>query len=191
MKKVLKTIIIILILCIVLILLDTIQARIRKASPLISWKDKIKNTDSYIDRGIIIDTYYCVNDDTVEVKWKLKTNSYKCPLKENKKETESNKKYIGEWIADGTQIKAIISKDSDGNPIYADDYDEPYNLIVNEDNTYVLKLNNNFKDEAGTYQTTDTEITFKPTNGNFIWYCNLNNEKLECNLYANPFTKVK
>ena len=48
-----------------IILLDTVQAIVFKNSPIISWKEELLDEDSYVDRGILIDTYYCVKSDDI------------------------------------------------------------------------------------------------------------------------------
>lgn len=62
-----------------LIILDTLQARLFKHSPIISFKENLEIEDSFIDRGILMDTYYCVKEkDIVEVSWHLKTSNFTC-----------------------------------------------------------------------------------------------------------------
>ncbi len=64
-----------------IILLDTIQAVIFKNSPIISWKEEQFDEDSYVDRGILIDTYYCVKDgDIMTIIPTFKTTNYGCPI---------------------------------------------------------------------------------------------------------------
>ena len=48
-----------------IILLDTVQAIVFKNSSIISWKEELLDEDSYVDRGILIDTYYCVKSDDI------------------------------------------------------------------------------------------------------------------------------
>ena len=84
-----KKLIIILTLIIGIIILDTIQARILKNSPIISWKEELSNSDSWVDKGIIINTYYCVKErDIVTVSWHFKTSKFICP--KNDKEEKYN-----------------------------------------------------------------------------------------------------
>ena len=185
MKKKLKILIVVISFIIVIILFDTVQASIFKKSPFISWREKVENNDSYIDKGIIMDTYYCGKEKkNIEINWKLKFSSYKCPA------NSKNAKYVGKWIANGTQYKTIVSVDSNGQSIYADDYDKPYYLLVNNDSTYLLKLNDKSNtEESGTYQIENTQIIFSPNNNNFVWYCQLEKETLNCNSYAEKFEK--
>ena len=81
MKKILKTILITIIIILTVILLDTIQARIFKHSPIISYRQSLQDKDSYVDRGILIDTYYCTKEkDIVDVSWKFKGTKFTCPI---------------------------------------------------------------------------------------------------------------
>lgn len=66
-----------------IILLDTIQAIVFKNSPIISRKEELldEDQDSYVDRGILIDTYYCVkSDDIMTVIPTFKNTNFNCPL---------------------------------------------------------------------------------------------------------------
>jgi len=73
MKNIIKNIIPIILIIIGIILLDTIQARIFKNSPIISKRESLPDDDSYVDKGILIDTYYCTKEkDIVTVSWHLK-----------------------------------------------------------------------------------------------------------------------
>lgn len=64
-----------------IVLLDTIQARIFKHSPIISWKEELPDDDSWVDRGIIIDTYYCTREKDIQtVSWQLKNSKFTCPV---------------------------------------------------------------------------------------------------------------
>lgn len=80
MKKNVKIILIVVGVLIGIILFDTLQARILKHSPIISWKEKLEDDDSWVDRGIILDTYYCTREqDIVTVSWKSKVSNFTCP----------------------------------------------------------------------------------------------------------------
>ena len=65
-----------------IILLDTFQAIIFKNSPLIGIRDDfLTDADSYVDKGILVNTYYCVKEkDIVEVKVLFKTTKFDCPI---------------------------------------------------------------------------------------------------------------
>lgn len=74
---------ILVVLCVIfgLILIDTFQAIIFKNSPLVSWEEELSDVDSYVDRGIFIDVYYCVKEgDIVTVSWKFKGSKFTCPI---------------------------------------------------------------------------------------------------------------
>lgn len=79
MSKIVKNIIIILVSILGIIVLDTVVARISKSSPIISWKEKL-NGDSYVDKGILMDTYYCQEQDLITVNWLFKTSKFTCPI---------------------------------------------------------------------------------------------------------------
>lgn len=81
MKKNVKTILIVAVVFIGFILLDTLQARILKHSPLLSREEKLADDDSWVDRGILIDTYYCTREqDIITISWKFKGNKFTCPI---------------------------------------------------------------------------------------------------------------
>lgn len=85
-KKVKKNKVLIILLTIVItilsiILLDTIQAIAFKNSPIISWRvEDANDSDSYVDKGILIDTYYCIKEqDIITVIPTFKNTNYNCP----------------------------------------------------------------------------------------------------------------
>lgn len=81
MRKNVKIILIVVVVLIGLVLLDTLQARILKHSPIISWKEELADEDSWVDRGILMDTYYCTKEkDIVTVSWKFKGSKFTCPI---------------------------------------------------------------------------------------------------------------
>lgn len=80
-KKIIKIILISILVIISLIIVDTIQARLFKHSPLISWKQTLEDHDSWVDKGIIIDTYYCTEEkDIITVSWHFKLSKFTCPI---------------------------------------------------------------------------------------------------------------
>lgn len=79
MSKIFKYIFIVLVSILGIIVLDTMVARISKSSPLISWKEKLDD-NSYVDKGILMDTYYCQEQDMITVSWHFKTSKFSCPL---------------------------------------------------------------------------------------------------------------
>lgn len=84
MKKNIKLVLIIIGILIGIIFLDTLQARIFKQSPFISWNEELEDDDSWVDRGILIDTYYCTKEqDIITVNWKFKGTKFTCPIDNN------------------------------------------------------------------------------------------------------------
>ena len=81
MKQTFKLIIITIFILISIIMIDTLQALIFKNSPIISWYNTQPDKDSYVDRGIIIDTYYCTKEkDIVTINHYLKNTKFTCPI---------------------------------------------------------------------------------------------------------------
>ena len=66
----------------IIIIIDILQAIAFKNSPIISWRvSDINDNDSYVDKGILINTYYCVkDDDIITVIPTFKNIKYNCPL---------------------------------------------------------------------------------------------------------------
>jgi len=81
MKKFLKVLFIVLGILVGIILFDTAVSRIFKNSPVISFKNTLEDDDSYVYRGILIDTYYCTKEtDIVTVSWHFKWDKFTCPI---------------------------------------------------------------------------------------------------------------
>lgn len=81
MKNIIKNIITIILIVIGIILLDTIQARIFKNSPIISKRESLPDNDSYVDRGMLINTYYCTKEkDIVTISYHYKKSKFTCPI---------------------------------------------------------------------------------------------------------------
>lgn len=80
-KKTLKIFLTFILVTILLIVLDSLQVIIFKNSPIIHFKENLSDK-SYVDRGIILDTYHCVDGETINVGWKFKTTKFTCPQKE-------------------------------------------------------------------------------------------------------------
>ena len=81
MMNTIKNIITIILIIIGIILLDTIQARIFKNSPIISIRESLPDNDSYVDKGILVNTYYCTEEkDIVTVSWYSKKSKFTCPI---------------------------------------------------------------------------------------------------------------
>ncbi len=79
-KKGLKIVLVVVLVLLALVAADTMAARVFKRSPLISFKEDLDGT-SYVDRGIIIDTFYCKKDKDVEIEWLYKFSKFTCPKK--------------------------------------------------------------------------------------------------------------
>ncbi|MBE6156362.1 MAG: hypothetical protein E7161_01270 [Firmicutes bacterium] len=114
MKRCLKIIIVVVLIIIGITALDTLQAIVFKQSPLLSRRENID--DSFVDKGIIIDTFYCVKDqDIVTVSWHLKTAKFSCPkniVVDNKvnDELENNNQSTGDSmveISDDELVKIL------------------------------------------------------------------------------------
>ena len=68
---------------------DTILAIYFKRSPIISFKVPYLSGDSYIDKGIFMDTYYCYKDENITIFHKFKLTKFECPVyKSNKTNKE-------------------------------------------------------------------------------------------------------
>ena len=139
MKKTFKFIIIIIFILISIIIIDTFQAIIFKNSPIISWHNQEPDKDSYVDRGIIIDTYYCTKEkDIVTINHYLKSTKFTCPIDNeniiNNKIEVTNIDGISMEIKEGTLTKTsatIIITDNTGK---GNTYGSSYHLD---------KINNN------------------------------------------------
>ena len=79
MKKSIKIIFIVLSFIVAFILVDTIQAITLKNSPLISWKESL-GEKNYIKKGLLVNVYYCNDDDTTTTSTHFKTEKFTCPL---------------------------------------------------------------------------------------------------------------
>lgn len=90
MKKWIKIILGIIGILIIIIILDTLQAKIFNNSPLLKIR-KNYNDDStaYIDKGIFINHYYCTNK---EEKTLFKGTKYSCPIEEKTPNYDNYKK---------------------------------------------------------------------------------------------------
>ena len=65
-----------------IILIDTLQAIVFKNSPIISQRVEDKNdSDSYVDKGVLINIYHCIKDQDIEtVVPTFKNTNYNCPV---------------------------------------------------------------------------------------------------------------
>ncbi len=164
MKKYKKIILIILSILIGIILIDTLQARIRKSSPIISWMQKL-DKDSYVDKGILIDTYYCVKDKKVEnVSWHFKTTKFICPIYDEKRDTGSIFRTannivslsIKENTLTNTGVTIIMKNLTNSKYVYGKNYyvehfeNDKWNLLEPMTDTleaYTIKPNQEIEDE--------------------------------------------
>lgn len=123
MKHPIKIILLVISILIGIVLLDTIQAVIFKNSPIISWHKTLPDKDSFVDKGIIIDTYYCTKEkDIVTIKQYFKSTKFTCPIDNfeviNVPVPISELNGISMKIKEGTLTKngaTIIITDTTGN----------------------------------------------------------------------------
>lgn len=125
MKKYIKISLVVLLLIISIIILDTIVARALKRSPIISWKENVSDSDSYVDKGILLDTYYCTKEkDIMNVSWHYKTSKFTCPI-DNVNELDEVEG-VSMVIKDGTLSRRgatiIITDTSDMDYTYGEEY---------------------------------------------------------------------
>ncbi|MFA7051177.1 MAG: hypothetical protein WC189_03695 [Bacilli bacterium] len=81
MKRFIKTSLIIFIILLSIIMIDIVQAKVFSNSPILSKRYTLQDKDSYVDKGFLTDTYYCVKEkDIVTVKWYFKLNKFTCPI---------------------------------------------------------------------------------------------------------------
>ena len=135
MKKSLKIVLTVIGVLVGIILLDTLQARVFKNSPIISWKENVSDSDSYVDKGILMDTYYCTKDkDIVTVSWHYKKSKFTCPI-DNVNELDEVKD-ISMIIKDGTLTRngaTVIINDTSGMDYT---YGEEYRIDKYEDGAW-------------------------------------------------------
>lgn len=84
----------------VLIILDTFVAIIFTNSPIIHKRVQQLDNDSYVDKGLIVDTYYCTKEkDIVTVSHYIKGNKYSCPV-DNEEEMVGDFKIVDKMSED-------------------------------------------------------------------------------------------
>ncbi len=84
MKKGLKITLIVLGVLLGIVVLDTLQAKIFDNSPLIKIRKNFKDGYvQYMDKGILVNHYHCVNNDE-KTTWK--STKYACPIEESNTE---------------------------------------------------------------------------------------------------------
>lgn len=83
MKKCIKIVLIVVVILVGLVLLDTLQARVLNNRPFIS-KKEYYDRDNWIAKGILINTYHCVDENNIlTMEYKLKNTKYMCSIKLN------------------------------------------------------------------------------------------------------------
>ena len=125
MNKYIRLSLIVLLGVIGIILVDTVQARIFKNSPVISWKENVIDSDSYVDKGIILDTYYCTKDrDIVTVSWHFKTSKFTCPVDNvnDLDEVDGVSMVIKEGTLKRDRATIVITDTSGKNYTYGEEY---------------------------------------------------------------------
>lgn len=115
--------------------------------------------------------------------------------KDNNTPKEESSTFIlnGNWIADGTQNRAVTGMNEDGTYIYADDYSIPYDLTIYEDGTYYANFHNKLSEEKGTYTIKKDDLSFYPDNypDSMMWHCKIKSDKEIFNCtYAASYTRV-
>ncbi len=88
MKKVLKITLIVIGIIMGIILIDTLQAIIFDNSPLLKIRDNFDaGSIDYIDKGLFVNHYHCINDENVTT-WKK--TKFSCSIEENLEESTYN-----------------------------------------------------------------------------------------------------
>ena len=125
MNKYIRLSLIVLLVVIVAILIVTVQARIFKNSPVISFKSNLSDSDSYVDKGIILDTYYCTKDrDIVTVSWHFKTSKFTCSVDNvnDLDEVDGVSMVIKEGTLKRDRATIVITDTSGKNYTYGEEY---------------------------------------------------------------------
>ena len=132
----------ILVLVIILaLILDTLVAFFLKKSPLLSWKVSFLSGNSYVEKGLFMDSYYCVNDETHEITLvqKLKFTDYSCPSS-NTSSNKTNKTVIS--IKDTSKDIPDFICSSATELFYEDDKFQYYFSCTNSSYVIVTYYNN-------------------------------------------------
>lgn len=155
-----------------------ISARLFRNSPFISLKFLLDDDVSWVDKGILMNTYYCVNeDDMVNVSWHFRTSKFNCPM-------NIDYKKVSTLSSDKVDVSILVMF----NGIL---YGKSYSIIdyVGEsesigvidkliDNEYIPKLNRetNTKDilNAFVFDETDSSIILL-YNNQYVLFEKINN----------------
>ncbi len=143
MIKYLKITLIVLGVLIGVILLDTLQARLFKNSPIISVKEELGG-ESYVDKGIIINTYHCIKDTDIEtVSWHFKTSKYTCPEKSHNiiDDDKDEHSFFGKVIKSHSSY-IIVEPDKDEIERNTSD---KFHINLDKNNDMVYKVGTNVK----------------------------------------------
>lgn len=89
-----------------LIVVDTFIAIIFTRSPIIHTRVQELDNDSYVDKGLIIDTFYCTKEkDIQDVSYYIKGHKYSCPV-DNEEEVLTEYKIVDKMAEDPTMACA-------------------------------------------------------------------------------------
>ncbi len=117
-NKVRTIVLTIAIIIVVLIVGDTLLALALKRKPLLSWKISYLNGEGYVYKGLLMDSFYCTEDDEVTLKQKFKLSGFKCS-NDTKKPEKSNKQVTD--IRDTSKDKNGFRCSSAKEMFYEDD----------------------------------------------------------------------
>ena len=79
-----------------IILIDTVQAIIFKNSSVISFNEELEDGGSWVDKGILIDTYYCIEDkEIITVSLHFKGSKFICHIDNESVKYDDYKKISG------------------------------------------------------------------------------------------------
>ena len=151
-----KKIILILIFIIVLLLLDNIQALLFNNSPIIKIRTYLDN-NSYVDKGLFVNTYYCYNSDSAS---NIKGTKYECVKEreiDNMKVVINNKEYD------------VILEDNDIIKLL------PLKVSMNElnGNEYYYYLDKSIRSNSNNYDIKKGDIMLYQDNCIVIFYKNV------------------
>lgn len=167
--KSLKTVLIVIGAVISVVVLDTLQARLLKNSPIISFKEELGG-DSYVDKGILVDTYYCVrHQDIMTVSWHFKFTKFAC---NNESRYLDEKQFFGKVI-ESNESYIILEPD-----IHSDERKiaDKFYVKLNEKNDAIYMVGTNVKitynglvNESYPAQISALKVEIKKTNFDLIF----------------------
>lgn len=143
MKKIIKLILIIIPL---IIILDTLQAIIFDNSTIIKKKVMI-DEKNYVEKGLLINTYYCINNNEYKSSKHIKFKKYNCPVDE-KANAKSNPFAMNrEKIIEINVPIPNIGNDVELKVYIDNKIDNSMTTTINS--IYVNRKNLKFKDTSG------------------------------------------